>query len=617
MKTFKFTKILLLAFLTFGLFSCSDDDDAGDVITPSNTIADFVAGNPDYSSLGAALEVTGLDATLDGTANFTVFAPNNAAFNSFLSANGFNSLSEVPEDVLTQILLNHVQEGEIMSNALTTGYIESMATGMASDEPLSMYINTDDGVTINGASSVTTADVEVDNGIIHAVDAVIGLPDVTTFATADPNFDILVQALTADASFTFVETLMMNEDPAPFTVFAPTNTAFANVLAELELAGLGDIPADLLSSILSYHVVVGANVRAEDLTDGMSVTTLETGSFTINLGENVTITDENGRTATIVATNVQANNGVIHALDTVILPENDAIEIETNTIADFVAGNDDYSSLLAALEATSLTGTFTGTDNYTVFAPNNDAFAAFLTDNGFNSLDEVPTDLLTQVLLNHVQMGEIMSTDLTTGYIPSMAVWGASAEPLSMYINTDDGVMINGVASVTAADIETDNGVIHAVDAVIGLPDVTTFAIADPNFDILVQALTREESFNFVETLMITEDPAPFTVFAPINDAFVALLDELELAALGDIPTETLEATLQYHVVTGANVRSGDLTDGMEVSTLQGEDFTVNLGDDVMITDGRGRTATVIAVDVQATNGVIHALDTVLLPPTD
>lgn len=617
MKTIKFTKIALLAFLTFGLFACSDDDDGGDVITPSNTIADFVAGNPDYSSLGAALEVTGLDATLDGTANFTVFAPNNAAFNSFLSNNGFDSLDEVPEDVLTEILLNHVQEGEIMSSALSTGYIESMATGMASDQPLSLYINTDDGVTINGVSSVTTPDVEVDNGIIHAVDAVIGLPDVTTFATADPNFDILVQALTADESFTFVETLMMSEDPAPFTVFAPTNTAFANVLDELELAGLDDIPADLLSSILSYHVVAGSNVRAEDLTDQMMVETLETGSFTINLGENVTITDENGRTATIVATNVQANNGVIHALDTVILPENEAIEIETNTIADFVAGNEDYSSLLAALEATGLTSTFTGTDDYTVFAPNDAAFAAFLSDNNFASLDEVPVDLLTQVLLNHVQMGEIMSTDLTTGYIPSMAVWGASEEPLSMYINTDDGVMINGVASVTSADNEVDNGIIHAVDAVIGLPNITTFATADPNFDILVQALTREDSFTFVETLMMSEDPAPFTVFAPINDAFVDLLDELELGVLADIPTETLEATLAYHVVTGANVRAGDLTDDMDVTTLEGGDFTVNLGDNVTITDENERTATVIATDVQATNGVIHALDTVLLPAAD
>ncbi len=614
MKTIKFTKLALLAFLAFGLFSCSDDDDGGDVIMPTNTIADFVAENDDYSSLQAALEVTGLDATLDGSANYTVFAPNNAAFNSFLSANGFSSLDEVPTDVLTEILLNHVQEGEITSGALSTGYIESMATGMASDSPLSLYINTEDGVMINGVSTVTTADVEVDNGVIHAVNAVIGLPDVTTFATADPNFDILVQALTADESFTFVETLMMTDAPAPFTVFAPTNAAFANVLADLELAGLGDIPADLLSSILTYHVVASSNVRAGDLSDGMMVETLETGSFTINLGDNVTITDENGRTATIIATNIQANNGVIHALDTVLLPENDAIEIETNTIADFVAGNENYSSLLAALEKTGLTSTFTGTDEYTVFAPDNAAFTAFLNDNGFNSLDEVPEALLTQVLLNHVQPGTIMAADLSTGYIPGLAVWGASEEPLSMYINTEDGVTINGVSSVTTADVEADNGVIHAVDAVIGLPDVTTFATADPNFDVLVQALTREESFTFVETLMMSEDPAPFTVFAPTNDAFVALLDELGVDSLADIDAATLEAVLNYHVVAGANVRSGDLSDDMMVETLQGGEFTVNLGDNVVITDERERTATVIAADVQATNGVIHALDTVLLP---
>lgn len=615
MKTFKFTKLALLTFMVLGLFSCSDDDDGGDVIIPSNTIVDFVAENDDYSSLEAALQVTGLDETLNSSANFTVFAPNNAAFNTFLSSNGFSSLEDVPVDILTQILLNHVQEGEIMSSALTTGYIESMATGMASEAPLSLYVNTSDGVTINGVSSVTTADVEVDNGVIHAVDAVIGLPNITTFATADPNFDILVQALTADESFTFVETLMMTDAPAPFTVFAPTNAAFQSVLEELELAGLGEIPADLLSSILSYHVLTGANVRSGDLTDEMVVETLETGSFTINIGENVTITDENGRTATIVATDVQANNGVIHAIDTVLLPENEAIEIETNTIADFVAGNEDYSSLLAALEATGLTSTFTGTDNYTVFAPNDAAFTAFLNDNGFNSLDDVPTDLLTQVLLNHVQMGEIMSTDLTTGYIPSMAVWGVSEEPLSLYINTDDGVSINGMATVTSADIEVDNGIIHAVDAVIGLPDITTFATADPNFDVLVQALTREDSFTFVQTLMETEDPAPFTVFAPTNEAFVALLDELELDALADIPAETLEATLGYHVVAGANVRSEDLSDDLVVETLQGGEFVVNIVDgSVIITDANGRTSTVIAADVQAVNGVIHAIDSVLLP---
>lgn len=287
---------------------------------------------------------------------------------------------------------------------------------------------------------------------------------------------------------------------------------------------------------------------------------------------------------------------------------------ETNTIADFVASNDNYSSLAAALERANLASTLDGSANYTVFAPDNDAFAAFLADNGFSSLDEVPEDLLTRVLMNHVQEGQITSGDLATGYISSMASADASDENLSMYINTSNGVRINGVAGVETADIMVDNGVIHAVDAVIGLPDIVTFALADPNFESLVAALTREESFAFVETLMMTDDPAPFTVFAPTNDAFADLLDDLEANSLDDIPTDVLESVLSYHVIAGANVRSSDLVDDMQVGTLAEQDFTINLGDAATITDANGRVSTIVAVDVQANNGVIHALDTVLLP---
>lgn len=318
----KLTRFTAVAFLTLGLASCSDDDDAvDDVVVPeTNTIADFVASNDDYSSLEAALEVTGLTATLDGTANYTVFAPDNDAFAAFLSDNGFSDLNDVPTDLLTQVLMNHVQSGMITSGDLTTGYIESMAVGNASEENLSMYIDTSDGVMINGVSNVVTADVEVDNGIIHAVDAVIGLPDITTFAMADPTFEILVAALTREDSYTFVETLMMTEDPAPFTVFAPTNDAFGALLEELEAESLNDISGDVLASVLSYHVVARANVRSGDLSDGMEVTMLNEDSITVNVGDTVTLTDSSGRTSTVVATDVQANNGVIHVLDMVLLP---------------------------------------------------------------------------------------------------------------------------------------------------------------------------------------------------------------------------------------------------------------------------------------------------------
>ncbi len=290
------------------------------------------------------------------------------------------------------------------------------------------------------------------------------------------------------------------------------------------------------------------------------------------------------------------------------------VVVETNTIADFVASNDNYSSLAAALEVTGLTSTLDGSENYTVFAPNNDAFAAFLDENGFSSFSEVPVDLLTQVLLNHVQMGELMAADLSTGYIESMAVGGASEENLSMYISTQDGVMINGVASVTTPNIEVDNGVIHAVDAVIGLPTIVTFALADPTFDTLVAALTREEEYPFVSVLSQSGDPAPFTVFAPTNDAFMALLEELEVDSLEDIPADVLASALSYHVVAGANVRSTDLTNPMEVNTLAEQSFTINIGDNAVITDANDRTSTIIATDVQANNGVIHVIDTVILP---
>lgn len=313
--------VAMLLFFTSFTACSNNDDDATDVVVETNTIADFVASNENYSSLEAALNRAGLTATLAGSTNYTVFAPDNAAFAAFLEENNFSDLNAVPVDVLTQVLMNHVQQGEITSGELSTGYIESMAVGGASEENLSMYINTDNGVMINGVSEVVNADIEVDNGIIHAVDAVIGLPSVVTFAMADPTFDTLVAALTRDEEFTFAETLMMNSAPAPFTVFAPTNEAFGDLLQELSLGGLNEIPSQTLSDVLSYHVVTEANVLSGDLTDGMEVSTLLGQDFTVNIGDNVTITDASGRTATVIATDVQANNGVIHVIDTVLLPE--------------------------------------------------------------------------------------------------------------------------------------------------------------------------------------------------------------------------------------------------------------------------------------------------------
>lgn len=313
-------KSTLVLFLTAALYSCANDDSGTTTTEPDPTIAGFVAANSDYSILLEALQRANLVATLDGTTDFTVFAPNNNAFTAFLNANGFATINDVPVDVLTNILLNHVVNGTVESTDLVTGYINTLATESTSGANLSAYVNTASGVNINGASNVTTPDVSVTNGVIHAVDEVIGLPTVVTFAVADSTFSTLVAALTRDDQPDFVTVLSTpaGTAPAPFTVFAPTNDAFGDLLTELSAGSLDDIDGATLTATLNTHVIAGANVRAEDLTSG-AVTTLG-DEITIDAND-ATITDPNGRISNIIVTNVQAINGVVHAIDKVILPQ--------------------------------------------------------------------------------------------------------------------------------------------------------------------------------------------------------------------------------------------------------------------------------------------------------
>ena len=291
---------------------------------------------------------------------------------------------------------------------------------------------------------------------------------------------------------------------------------------------------------------------------------------------------------------------------------------ETNTIVDFVSSNSDYSILLEALILADgdLPSVLAGEGPFTVFAPNNAAFAAFLLDNNFGALSDIPTDVLAQVLLNHVVSGNAVSSSLTTGYeVNSLSTATPNGNSMSLYINITDGVVINGISTVTTADVSVDNGTIHAVDAVIGLPTVVTFAVADPNFSILETALTRTDlTFDFVGTLSTANgsSPAPFTVFAPTNDAFVDLLADLNVTSLDDIDEPTLKGTLEMHAVAGANVLAAGLSDGMTIGTLGGN-ITANITGGATLTDAKNRVSNIIATDVQASNGVIHAISKVLL----
>ena len=173
-KLFKIIPIVLISFST--LVSCNDDNDNDVPYQPeptTNTIVDIAVGSENLTTLVAALQRADLVTTLASQGPFTVLAPSNEAFNTFLTANGFNSLDDVPTDVLTNILLNHVVGGRLASTDLTTGYASTFATSSASQTSMSLFIDTSNGVRFNGVSSVTDADIEADNGIVHLVDAVI------------------------------------------------------------------------------------------------------------------------------------------------------------------------------------------------------------------------------------------------------------------------------------------------------------------------------------------------------------------------------------------------------------------------------------------------------------
>ena len=290
---------------------------------------------------------------------------------------------------------------------------------------------------------------------------------------------------------------------------------------------------------------------------------------------------------------------------------------EELTIVETAAATPELSILVEALTVADgdLVTTLSG-GNFTVLAPTNDAFAAFLSANGFASLDEVPTDVLSNILLNHVITGSVMSTDLASagsGYTTTNAT-NMDGDNLSLYFSTSSGVEFNGQSSVVSADVSASNGIVHVVDAVIGLPTVVTFATSNPTFETLVAALTREDlGQDFVSILSTTDEPSPFTVFAPTNDAFASLLSELGVDSLDDIDAPTLELTLGTHVVVEANVRSGDLTNGMNITTV-GDALTVSLDAGPQLIDLNDRIANIIAVDVQAYNGVVHVIDKVVLP---
>lgn len=315
LTTFK-NSLLVTFFVTISLLliSCSQEDD---VNAKKTTISGFVQSQNNLSILGIALNRTNLLATLDGETKYTLFAPTNEAFNSFLSDNGFANINAVPTTLLREILLNHVITQVKSANDLPfSGYVKTLAVGNVSDNSLSLYVNKTDGVVLNGSSEVTVANYNVSNGLVHIVDAVIGLPTIMTHVNANPNFSSLSSLLTTTGQPNYTATL---SGSGVFTLFAPFNTALEALDNELP-GGVAALTSAQLTKVLNYHVANGNNL-ASGLSEGQILPTLETPqTVKVLLSTGPKLKDSNNRNCSIVITDIQCTNGVIHVLSQALKP---------------------------------------------------------------------------------------------------------------------------------------------------------------------------------------------------------------------------------------------------------------------------------------------------------
>ncbi|MCH4886718.1 LPXTG cell wall anchor domain-containing protein [Acidaminobacter sp. JC074] len=420
--------------------------------------------------------------------------------------------------------------------------------------------------------------------------------DIVDIASNIEDFSILVTALQE------ADLVGALQGEGPFTVFAPNDQAFSNLLSDLNITAEELLGHPQLSEVLLYHVVSG-KVMSTDLSDGMMAGTLQGESLQVDLSSGVMIDMSN-----VTSADVEATNGVIHVIDKVLVPDSFILDVDQDDIVDIASSIDYFSVLVAALQEADLVGALQGEGPFTVFAPTDEAFVQLLGELNITAEDLLGHPQLSEVLLYHVVSGKVMSSDLSDGMMAE------TLQGESVQVDLSSGVMID-MSNVKTPNIEASNGVIHIVDKVL-VPDsfvlgekgtmvekdIVDIALGNDDFSMLVSLLQEAD---LVEVL---QGEGPYTVFAPTNEAFMDLLDTLNITPAELMAQPDLSKVLLYHVVSG-KVMSTDLTDGLMAPTVNGNDIKFDLSNGVMVNQGN-----VISADIEATNGVVHVVDSVLIP---
>lgn len=340
------------------LTSCSIEDDStavipfvpGEVQNPV-TISQLIIANPNLTILEEALRIVEsetdfpLITDLNVPGNSTIFAPSDEAFQQLLATNGITNISDIAADDLAEILQYHVIPVELSATDLSTGYVQTLGLNDDTDQNLSMYVDTTNGVVLNGQSTVVTPNVEGNNGVIHIVDAVINVPTIATFTGIDPNLSSF-----HDTTVSLGLRPIVGSTVSTRTAFVPNNTAFDAFAATLDLPAEGEEADPLV--ILNLARTLRLHVVPEDLSASelqklsernnpfSEETLLDDESLTFNVSSTVsevdeegneilafdavTITDPLGNVAnTDTDIDIHASNGTLHVITSVLQAEDE------------------------------------------------------------------------------------------------------------------------------------------------------------------------------------------------------------------------------------------------------------------------------------------------------
>lgn len=586
------------------LQACNDDDDkTPPTPEPMLTIVETAAAAGSFNTLVAALEATGLDSTLsDNSQDYTVFAPTDEAF-ALLGEDAINDLLAAPE-TLSDILTYHVISDEVPAETAIS--LAGTKVAMVNEDEVGLSLS-GDNLLVNTVT-VTSTDIMASNGIIHVIDAVLLPPadmteptmNIVETAVDNGGFTTLVSALQA----TGLDSVLADET-SEFTVFAPTDAAFA-LIDEKTINTLLANP-DTLKSILLQHVVSGMSV--DSITaftlNGQSVETASEAMQEIAINTATDMLTFGG--ANVIIKDLYTTNGIIHVIDAVVVGD---VEIPAHeSIVEVAIADGNFTTLAGALVSTGLDSVLGDLDNnYTVFAPTDAAFAKLPE----GTLDSLTTEQLSDILKYHVLSGTVMSDAAITLAQSDENTTTTVAESSIALSFVDSMLFVNG-AKVSSADVMATNGVIHVVDTVILPPSsvdmtdktIVEVAVADPdNFSTLVSALTTAD---LVTTL--ADETKKFTVFAPTDAAFAKLPD----GTLDALTTEELSEILLSHVVSDMEIKAIDAyaANGAMLTTESGNTVAVSVdAESGMLMIGGAKVTT---TNIETKNGIIHVIDTVIL----